>query len=42
MGLLVWPYRCAKGARCPWELRYRGLLVEAASPRSERAATWPR
>jgi hypothetical protein len=39
--LLAWPYRCANGARarCPWEARYRGLLVEAASPPSERAAT---
>jgi hypothetical protein len=36
---LAWPYRCAKGARCPWEVRFRGLLVEAAAPRSERAAT---
>jgi hypothetical protein len=36
---LVWPYRCAKGARCPWEARFRGLLVEAAAPRRERSAT---
>jgi hypothetical protein len=36
---LAWPYRCAVGAKCPWEARYRGLVVEAASPRSERGAT---
>lgn len=36
---LAWPYRCAKGARCPWEARFRGLLVEAAAPPGERAAT---
>jgi hypothetical protein len=37
--LLVWSYKCAATARCPWEARYRGLLVEAASPLDERAAT---
>jgi hypothetical protein len=36
---LAWPYQCALGARCPWEARYRGLVVEAASPRGEQAAT---
>jgi hypothetical protein len=36
---LAWPYQCALGAKCPWQARYRGLVVEAASPRSERGAT---